>query len=240
MPQLAILEEIKDLEMDEVSFVDDPANPGARVLLIKRGSRTTSKIQGVQFVIGFTDDGSSSVQSVVFDSSIWDEERAEAWLKAHDMKSAKLDKTKSTLRYRQRDPGEFVRFRTIKPGDEVEKALDSRRSWNTLQNCLYEAVREKFGKEESSSSYPARQPFVRDIWGDCLIVEMSDTCELWRVDFTIIDSDKLQVTLGEPVPVRMLYIDNVAIAPPLTVVPVNILQQMTALESRLSSFIEQR
>lgn len=236
MPQLAILEEIKDLLLDEVSFVDDPANAEAKVLLIKslRGNYVTSKIQGVQFVIGFTDDGSSEVQSVVFDSSIWDKERAEAWLDSHDMSSGKLDETENTLRYRQKDPSAFVRFRTIKPGDEVEKALDSRRSWNTLSNALHEAVRQRFNKEASGNE-PGSYAYVYDIWGDCLIVEVSG--ERFRVDFTVLDKDgKLEVELGEPVPVRTLHIDNVPAAPP-PVVPEATMYQVTELQNKLSNFI---
>jgi len=73
--------------------------------------------KGIQFVIGFKGDGSGSdVQSVLFDKDHWDENKARAWLKDHDFKAGSPDSTTNTLRFRQKDPGSYSRFRVIQPG----------------------------------------------------------------------------------------------------------------------------
>lgn len=74
---------------------------------------------GVKFVIGrLKGEGSSTVQTVVFDKESWTRASASDWLKEHELRSDKVDETESSLRYRQRDPGDFTpgSFRTITPG----------------------------------------------------------------------------------------------------------------------------
>jgi hypothetical protein len=73
--------------------------------------------KGIQFVIGFPQDGGGSeVQSVLFDKDKWTVEDAKQWLKDHDFKGLEVDQTENTLRFRQHDPGQYERMRTITPG----------------------------------------------------------------------------------------------------------------------------
>ena len=86
--------------------------------------------KGIQFNIGFKEQGGSEVQSVVFTSEEWDEDAAKTWLDDHDMESGKMDKTTSTLRFRQKPPEDYVRFRMITPGAQVAKALAAKMETN--------------------------------------------------------------------------------------------------------------
>ena len=89
-----------------------------------------AKAEGIQFVIGFPEDGASKVQTILFDKDKWDEAKAVQWLKDNGFDGQKADDTGSTLRYQQVDPEKFDRFRTITPGatkkvddeDEILKA----------------------------------------------------------------------------------------------------------------------
>ena len=54
------------------------------------------------------------IQSVLFPKAKWDSADAcRAWLKDHDFKSGDLDEGGDHYRFRQRDPGDFERIRTI-------------------------------------------------------------------------------------------------------------------------------
>src|SRR5574340_927512 len=186
--------QISNVELDEVSLVDRPANPKARVLLVKRDTTAKqdvsleptagteadtvcpecgedpcvcepvedeeeiemgkenckppipeemTKVEGVQFVIGFPEKGGSQIQSVIFDSKIWDKAKAQKWLAAHDLTSEKIDETTDSLRFRQKDPSEFKRFRTITPGAQISKQLRGSQGWMALQSKITEAFRNK-------------------------------------------------------------------------------------------------
>ena len=121
--------ELKELTLREVSLVDRPANstvkdgkktPHAIVALWKRDTsfeEVLKAAKGIKFVIGFPKGGGpSKVQSVIFDKSDWDAERARKWLTDNDFKSGKIDETEDSLRFRQEDPEGYERFRTIAPG----------------------------------------------------------------------------------------------------------------------------
>lgn len=125
MPQI-----LSDLQLDEVSLVDRPANSTvdgkgkktarAVIALYKRdtGSETSKAAKGIKFVVGFKGGKGSQVQSVIFDKDQWDADAARKWLADHDMKSGTPDTTSNTLRFRQLDPGGFDRFRVIEPGQQ--------------------------------------------------------------------------------------------------------------------------
>jgi hypothetical protein len=53
----------------------------------------------------------SQVQSIVFDKSEWTIKKAKKWLKEHNYKVSKVDKTETTLRFRQEDPNNYTEFR---------------------------------------------------------------------------------------------------------------------------------
>jgi phage gp29-like protein len=57
----------------------------------------------------------TTVQTVVFDKAKYSAEQATAWLQENGFKAAKKDETEESLRYRQREPGDFEdgSFRTI-------------------------------------------------------------------------------------------------------------------------------
>ena len=77
----------------------------------------------IQFIVGFPrpahggfGEGHSRVQSVLFDRHSWSVGSAKLWLSRNGFKYGDLDKTEDKLRFRQEEPGEFVRFRTITAG----------------------------------------------------------------------------------------------------------------------------
>jgi hypothetical protein len=53
----------------------------------------------------------SQVQSIVFDKSEFTIKQAKKWLKQHNYKISNLDKTETTLRFRQEDPDNYNDFR---------------------------------------------------------------------------------------------------------------------------------
>lgn len=79
---------------------------------------TTQKVTGVKFVVGFPESGSSEIQSVIFDKENWDEAAAKEWLGEHDLKAGTPDVTANTLRFRQKNPARFSRFRIVDPSDK--------------------------------------------------------------------------------------------------------------------------
>lgn len=59
----------------------------------------------------------TTVQTLIFDSGVFDKKAAEAWLSSHGFKKMKApDESEQSIRYRQIDPGKFQdgSFRTIK------------------------------------------------------------------------------------------------------------------------------
>lgn len=59
--------------------------------------------------------GSTKVQTILFDRTMFTPAKAKAWLKAHDYKASKVDETPNQLRFRQFEPSSFElkKFRTI-------------------------------------------------------------------------------------------------------------------------------
>jgi len=54
------------------------------------------------------------IQTLIFPKAHWDSAAdCKAWAKDHDFKAGDVDETDDTYRLRQRDPGDFVRLRTI-------------------------------------------------------------------------------------------------------------------------------
>ena len=171
--------------------------------------------KGIQFSIGFKEGGGSEIQSVVFDSEKWTPEEARQWLKDHDMVSDKLDEKPNTLRFRQKDPEGYARFRMITPGTQVAKALRAKDSWQRVQAAVDLAVRQKYQPETTPGMIAASYLFIRDFFEDSVIVEQDG--KTWRVDYEVArdDNGELQVSLGEKMPVEIVYQDvKKADAPP--------------------------
>lgn len=59
-------------------------------------------------------------QSIMFDEKKWDGNKARRWLRSHDFKTPRTDRTASKLRYRQMPPSRCQRgtFRTIRFGSK--------------------------------------------------------------------------------------------------------------------------
>lgn len=205
MPQ-----QLSKVELDEVSLVDAGANQKARVVLKKRNEEEIEKAPtGIQFVLGFPKEGGSEVQSVVFDSSKWDVAKAKAWLKEHDMEEGEADETENTLRFRQKDPEGFTRFRTITPGASISKALKRRASFSQITEAVSRAIREKYDVKPTPPMMGASLSYIyiRDMDKDSAIFEQD--VKLYRCDYeTNFNEDgELVVDVGERVPVEMVYQD---------------------------------
>ena len=203
-------QKLSKVTLDEVSLVDSPACPGAKVVLMKRSDQEEDVDKaapaGIQFNLGFTEDG-SDVQSVIFDSKLWDAERAKKWLKDHDMVSEKVDETANTLRFRQKDPADFKRFRVITPGKAVSKALKAKDSFQRVSSVVEQAVRDEFGVKPENG-LQAAGPWIRDLFKDSTIFDQDG--QTYRVDYSVDrdeNSGELKVTLGDKVPVDVVYQD---------------------------------
>ena len=199
------------VELDEISLVDAGANQHAKVILMKRTDREEDVDKaapaGIQFNLGFADEGGSEVQSVIFDSKLWDAERAKKWLKDHDMVSEKVDETANTLRFRQKDPADFKRFRVITPGKAVSKALNAKDSFQRVSSVVEQAVRDEFGVKPENG-LQAAGPWIRDLFKDSTIFDQDG--QTYRVDYSVDrdeNSGELKVTLGDKVPVDVVYQD---------------------------------
>ncbi len=275
MPQ-----KLSDVELDEVSLVDNGANQKAKVVLMKRDAQpdgackgtkmpcdackgtgkvgndickdcagkgelmkcgdTVHKLDetckacdevakapaGIKFNIGFPEEGGSEVQSVIFDSANWDKAKAVQWLKDHEMESGKVDETTNTLRFRQKDPAGFKRFRVITPGANVGKALKAAESFNRLQNLVDMELREEFqtsGKDAMGNPVPkgdggmlsaSSYVWIRDLFKDSVIFDQDG--QTFRAEYSVErDSDgELAVTFDTPVPVEVVYQDVKKSEPP--------------------------
>lgn len=94
-----------------------------------KGFETTNLAadSGIKFVSGkLKDEDSTVIQTVIFDKAQWDQAKAKTWLKDHDLASGKVDETKDSLRFRQRDPDEFDpdSMRTITAGKKGSRKND--------------------------------------------------------------------------------------------------------------------
>lgn len=95
---------------------DDDGTSFDKILLLYSGN---AEVKGVMFIIGFPKDGGGSeVQSVLFNKKSWTEEKARKWLKAHKFHAGKIDVTDKYLRFRQKDPSGYKKFRIIKANTE--------------------------------------------------------------------------------------------------------------------------
>lgn len=211
--------QLSDMSLDEISLVDRGANQHARVVLMKRDSCETEKScdedlekappKGIQFVIGFKEGGGSEVQSVIFNTDNWDEDKAKAWLKDHDMSSGKVDKPESgnTLRFRQKSPEDYTRFRVIRPGAQLSKALKAKNSWQRMQALVDAAVREKFQPKMQANQMPTSYVYIRDFFQDSAVFEQDG--KTYRVEYEIsYDAEgEPSVLLGAAVPVDVVYQD---------------------------------
>lgn len=222
--------QLSDVELDEVSLVDSGANQKAKVVLFKRdepackgkGCEEIEKAPaGIQFNIGFKEEGGSEIQSVIFDSDKWDAERAKAWLKDHNMTSGKMDETTNTLRFRQHDPKDYVRFRVIQPGAGVEKALKSSDSWQRIQSVVESAARNEFAPSTTNGMMsPSLGIWIRDLYKDSMVFDQEG--QTYRADYSIKrdDAGELQVVFGDKVPVEVVYQDvKKSIASPAGSIP---------------------
>lgn len=206
---------LSSVELDEVSLVDSGANQHAKVVLMKRNDSADdvdvdkAAPAGIQMNIGFKDEGGSEVQSVIFDNKLWDAERARKWLKDHDMVSEKADETANTLRFRQKDPAGFKRFRVITPGKAVSKALKAKDSFQRLSNVVDAALREEFAnRSKDKMDGPVTGIWIRDFYKDSAVFDQDG--QTYRVDYSVDrdeNSGELKVTLGDKVPVEVVYQD---------------------------------
>lgn len=66
----------------------------------------------------------SEVQTLIFDKKVFPtRSSATKWAREHDFRADKVDETADSWRLRQREPGEFVRFRTIRMTDGVQAVI---------------------------------------------------------------------------------------------------------------------
>lgn len=220
---------LKEVTLDEISLVDKGACQFASIVIIKRDDTvckcgkdyTCDKCKakkeevekapsGIKFNIGFKDEGGSEVQSVVFDSSKWDVDRAKAWLKDHDMESGKVDEKANTIRFRQKDPEGYKRFRMITPGAQISKALRAKQSFNQVQGAVERALRDKFQTKGEINGYPGNYLWLRDLFKDSVVFDQDGLCYRATYEVARQSDGELQVTFGERVPVEVVYQDVVA------------------------------
>jgi hypothetical protein len=239
-------QKLSSVTLDEVSLVDNGANQKSRVVLTKRKDETCKgegcdvvekAPEGIQFVIGFKEEGGSEVQSIIFDSDKWSKKKAQLWLESHDFDFDKVDETENTLRFRQEDPEDFIRFRTIKPGSQIAKALRNTTSFGQITNAIDRALRDKFQKEGDPTSYL----WVRDVYRDYAVFDEGG--KTWWADYKITyDGGVPRAVVGDREEVVTTY-QPVAKAAPITeggnAIPPNLLVRFGEIKSRIEDFSQQ-
>lgn len=66
----------------------------------------------------------SQVQTLIFDKKVFPtRQSATRWAREHDFRADKVDETENSWRLRQREPGDFVRFRTIRMTRGVQAVI---------------------------------------------------------------------------------------------------------------------
>lgn len=155
---------LKELRLYEGSLVLWPANEQAEVLVVKNVSPGEAK--------------QMEVQSVIFPKKHWDDVAdCKQWLKDHDFKSSDVDETSTSWRFRQRDPGDFSRMRTVcltprgtAPGpdcrieaivgmpksDEAEATKEAIDGDVEMLAAVVAGIKERFS--EASNTTPLSQP----------------------------------------------------------------------------------
>lgn len=203
---------LSELTLDEISLVDHPANASARVLLFKRDtsvSKDSMDMNGVKFIVGFTDKGTAEVQSVNFGKG-WNDESAKKWLIVNSFRLSKFKQPVSkhgTLNFSQKEATLYKRFRIIEPGVEMLKALSADEGFNALQAAINEALQEKYPSSKDAPVY-SMCAWVRDIIGDNVIYDYDG--ETYRCPYSVdtdIDGD-MQILLGEETTVKLVYQDE--------------------------------
>ena len=130
---------------------------------------------GIRFVVGrLKGQDTTTVQTVIFDSEQWTAASARSWLGDHDMKAAKLDETEGSLRFRQREPGEFDQetFRTISPGrrDQSHEYQDGDRTGITNGHAhSFSPTAERTGDADGHS-----HPILRNDAGEVTAIGNAD------------------------------------------------------------------
>lgn len=67
----------------------------------------------------------TTVQTIIFDKETFDATKAKEWLANNDFKNPGVDETQESMRYRQRDPGDFKEnsFRTIEIAEGIKAVI---------------------------------------------------------------------------------------------------------------------
>ena len=103
-------------ELLEFSVVPVPANPEALIDAKAAGIDVEPLREWARGLLLGEDDEQKQfeIQSVLFPKARWDSaDVCRAWLREHDFKTGGLDETEDHYRFRQRDPDDFLRMRTI-------------------------------------------------------------------------------------------------------------------------------
>jgi len=64
------------------------------------------------------------IQSMVFNKNKWNQDQAIQFLEKHNLKHTKIDKTKQALRFRQFNPKQGLKFRTVDMGPGIKDVLN--------------------------------------------------------------------------------------------------------------------
>lgn len=247
MPQ-----QLKDIEVDEVSLVDRPANRKAKVVLMKREDPAVDAdmdedfVQkapaGIEFLVGYKAEGGSDIQSVLFQRSQWKEGQAKKWLKAHKFKGDKLDKPENgkTLRFRQSDPGDYKRIRIMTPGKQMSKALSTGNSFQAVQRVVESSVRDVF--QSADARERGEYIWLRDLFDSSAVFDQEG--QTYRVEYELDTSPtgETEVRFGEKIPVEVVYQDVAAKAqddsPATSVVPDSVVARFGKLQSGLEHLVQ--
>jgi ClpP class serine protease len=77
----------------------------------------------------------SQVQTLIFDKKVFPtRQSATRWAREHDFRADKVDETENSWRLRQREPGDFVRFRTIRMTRGVQAVIGPLKTGRRAEN----------------------------------------------------------------------------------------------------------
>ena len=119
---------------------------------------------------------------------------------------SKVDETTNTLRFRQQDPENFTRFRVIVPGAQASKALRSSESLQRMQGVVDAVLRERYQKKNEAGMLYA-PVWIRDFYKDNVVFDHEG--QTYRSDYEITrdNGGEMQCTLGDAIPVEVVYQD---------------------------------
>lgn len=178
-------DKLSDLDYKDAKIEDQPTVFRAEVMKpsqFKRDSLRELKLEtGVRIVVGIPKSElvrkATEIQTLIFSKDKFTKKQAKSFAERNDFKMGKIDETGPSFRFRQRDPGDFVRLRTIKlPKSDgvkatvgpVKKEAEERDFDRVAESCPESLMICKLDDEKRIVTGIVLEPDVFDLQGDTI------------------------------------------------------------------------